>query len=52
MTGGHSFAISRPDTPEVYLEIPALSNQRARGGRAPDAPDSRVCNDSGSAHTR
>jgi hypothetical protein len=29
------------------LKLAALSNQRARGGRAPDAPDSRVCMGSG-----
>jgi hypothetical protein len=28
------------------------SNERAQGGRAPDAPDSRVCNDCGRTHTR
>jgi hypothetical protein len=43
MTAKHNPAISRRDAPEVYWERPALSKQRARGGRAPDAPDSRVC---------
>ena len=43
----HTLAISRRTSPEVCYQIPALSNQRARGGRAPDAPDSRVCNGSG-----
>ncbi len=40
----HNFAFPRHDMPEVCYHIPALCNQRARGGRAPDAPDSRVCN--------
>jgi hypothetical protein len=39
-----TFAISRRVSPEVCQQLAALSNQRARGGRAPDAPDSRVCN--------
>src|SRR5580704_19459 len=51
LTWRHTFAIS----PRVFARgihlFPALSNQRARGGRAPDAPDSRVCNVIGrSAH--
>ena len=49
---GHSFAISRRASPELCQSFSLPSNRRARGSRAPDAPDSRVCNGSGSAHTR
>jgi hypothetical protein len=44
MTTRHTFAISPQVFCARYSFIPALFNQRARGGRAPDAPDSRVCN--------
>jgi hypothetical protein len=39
----HSFAISPHVFARGFRLFPALSNQRAQGGRAPDAPDSRVC---------
>jgi hypothetical protein len=47
MDSGHALAFSRRVPPELCYQLAALSNQRARGGRAPDAPDSRVCNGSG-----
>jgi hypothetical protein len=40
----HNFAISRPDMPEVCQWMSALYDQGRRECRAPDAPDSRVCN--------
>ena len=33
--------------PRFARKLLTLSNQRAQGGRAPDAPDRRVCNGSG-----
>jgi hypothetical protein len=45
--GKRSFAISRRVSPELCQNFPCPLNQRARGGRAPDAPDSRVCMGSG-----
>ena len=36
--------ISRRVSPELCQRISLPSTQRALGGRAPDAPDSRVCN--------
>ena len=44
MTSRYTFAISRRDAPEVCSELPALSIRGRRECRAPDAPDSRVCN--------
>src|SRR3982074_3401989 len=38
--------------PEFCYQHLTLCKRRAQGGRAPDAPDSRVCNGSGSTHTR
>jgi hypothetical protein len=38
----YSFAIPPHVLREVFIYF-TPSNQRARGGRAPDAPDSRVC---------
>jgi hypothetical protein len=52
MTTKHTFAIPQRLAPGVCHQIPALSNQRARGCRAPSAPESGVCRDSGRAHTR
>jgi hypothetical protein len=43
MTSRYDSAFSPRVSREFCREIPALSKQRARGGRAPDAPDSRVC---------
>src|ERR1700682_5513010 len=48
----HGFAISRPDTPEVCYKFPCPPIRGRRECRAPDAPDSRVCNEWGRAHTR
>src|ERR1700730_15929018 len=39
----HSFAISRPDMPEVRWKFPYPPIRGRRECRAPDAPDSRVC---------
>jgi hypothetical protein len=52
MTSRHSFAISRLDAPEVCQKFPYPPIRGRRECRAPDAPDSRVCNDSGRTHTR
>jgi hypothetical protein len=40
----HSFAISPAHTPRGIHLFPALSGKGRRECRAPDAPDSRVCN--------
>src|ERR1700730_19048683 len=48
----YSFAISRPDMPEVCRKFPCPPIRGRRECRAPDAPDSRVCNEWGGAHTR
>ena len=48
----HDFAISPRVSREVWPARSALSHQGRRECRAPDAPDSRVCNGSGSRHTR
>jgi hypothetical protein len=37
---------------EVFLYLPPSPNRGRRECRAPDAPDSRACNDSGRTHTR
>ena len=47
-----SFAISRLVSPELCRKILTLLIRGRRECRAPDAPDSRVCNNSGRAHTR
>jgi hypothetical protein len=52
MTSKHTLAIPRRIAPEVCQKSSFPSNQRAQGGRAPDAPDSRVCKGSGGTHTR
>ena len=44
----HAFAISRLDTPKVCWKFPYPPIRGRRECRAPDAPDSRVCNGSGS----
>src|SRR3984893_11493366 len=48
----HDFAISRPDMPEVCQRFPYPPFRGRREYRAPDAPDSRVCNEGVRAHTR
>jgi hypothetical protein len=48
----YNFAIPRRSTPEFCLETPTLFIRGRRECRAPDAPDSRVCNGSVRAHTR
>ncbi|SHJ32636.1 hypothetical protein SAMN05444159_0320 [Bradyrhizobium lablabi] len=52
MTFRYNFTISRPDTPEVCYKFPYPPVRGRRECRAPDAPDSRVCNGSGRTHTR
>jgi len=48
-TASHSRGAMRPS---FAIKNPALSFRRRRECRAPDAPDSRVCRDSGRTHTR
>jgi hypothetical protein len=48
----HSFAISRPDVPEVCQKFPRPSNQRAQGMPGARCARSRVCKGSGGRHTR
>src|ERR1700675_707560 len=51
-TKKHTFAISPHVSREVWPARFALFIRGRRECRAPDAPDSRVCNDSGRTHTR
>ncbi len=48
----HSFAISPLVRASFAIEFPPSPIRGRRECRAPDAPDSRVCNDSGRTHTR
>jgi hypothetical protein len=48
----YDFAIPRRDAPEFCLDVPPSPIRGRRECRAPDAPDSRVCNDSDRTHTR
>src|ERR1700736_3231230 len=52
MTFRYNFAISRRVAPEVCERFPYPPVRGRRECRAPDAPASRVCNDSGRKHTR
>src|ERR1700730_12392589 len=52
MTFRYNFAISRRVAPEVCERFPYPPVRGRRECGAPDAPDSRVCNDSGRTHTR
>jgi hypothetical protein len=52
MTTRCESAISRPDMPEVCWKFPCPPIRGRRECRAPDAPDSRVCNECSRAHTR
>jgi len=49
---GHTFAISPHVSREVFPVRSALLVRGRRECRAPDAPDSRVCNVIGRTHTR
>jgi len=46
------FAIPRREAPGLCLNFPPSPIRGRRECRAPDAPDSRVCNDSSRTHTR
>jgi len=48
----HNFAISPRTRASFALNFPPPDIRGRRECRAPDAPDSRVCNGSGRAHTR